>query len=188
MSDEQNGTEFKVYYSENGQATKDLNDSSNNWSEDITENTKSYLIVPVDSNYEMQVAQVLRFTYNYEIPADLKLNQEIAGTFMAYYKNHTEVATVDEQTKADEISLSTGEGPELGLKLVSNAASTIKEFEEIIYRIEVKNTGKTSAKNVVVNFPILEGMSVTDITEEEGVTSNILDTYSRNIICKYKMI
>ena len=182
MSDEQNGTEFKVYYSENGQATKDLNDSSNNWSEDITENTKSYLIVPVDSNYEMQVAQVLRFTYNYEIPADLKLNQEIAGTFMAYYKNHTEVATVDEQTKADEISLSTGEGPELGLKLASNAASTIKEYEEIIYKIEVKNTGKTSAKNVVVNFPILEGMSVTDITEEEGVTSNILDNSIEFII------
>ena len=182
IPDEQNGADFKIYYSENGEASKDLNDSSNGWTEEITENTKSYLIVPVDPNYEMQVSEVLRFTYNYEIPAGLKLNQEIAGTFMAYYKNHTEVATVDEQAKADEISLSTGEGPELGLKLVSNSANTIKEYEEIIYKIEVKNTGKTSAKNVIVNFPIPEGMSVSGITSEDGITSNILDNSIQFII------
>lgn len=182
MSDEQNGAEFKVYYSENGEATKALNDSSNKWSEEFTENTKSYLIVPVDPNYEMQASQVLRFTYNYEIPAGLKLNQEIAGTFMAYYKNHTEVATIEEQAKADEIALSTGEGPELGLKLVSNVPESVKEYEEIIYKIEVKNTGKTTAKNVVVNFPICEGMSVTDTTSEEGITANVSDNNVQFII------
>lgn len=175
IPDEKNGSEFKVYYSENSEATKDLSDSSNKWTEEFNENTKSYLIVPVDQNYEMQVAEVLRFTYNYEIPADLKLNQEVAGTFMAYYKNHTEVATVDEQSKADEIALSTGEGPELGLKLVSSSSTAVKEYEEIIYKIEVKNTGKTSAKNVVVNFPVAEGMSVTETLAEDGITSNVLD-------------
>lgn len=175
MPDEQNSTEFKVYYSENGEATKDLEDGSNGWTEEITENTKSYLIVPTDANYEMQVAEVLRFTYNYEIPAGLKLNQEITGTFMAYYKNHTDVATVDEESKADEISLSTGEGPEIGLKLVSSAQDTIKEYEEIIYKLEVKNTGKTSAKNVLVKFPVSTGMSVTGVYAEEGITSNIVD-------------
>ena len=174
IADEQNKTEFRVYYSENGEATKDLTDSSNAWTEEITENTKSYLILPVDNNYEMQVAEVLRFTYNYEIPADLKLNQEITGTFIAYYKNHTDIATIDEQAKADEISLSTGEGPELVLKLSSNAQDTVKEYEEIIYKIEIKNTGKTSAKNVVVNFPISKGLDVTGVNGEE-IGANILE-------------
>lgn len=179
IPDEQNKVNVKVYYSENGEATKDLNDSSNGWSEEITENTKSYLIVPVDSNYEMQASDVLRFTYNYEIPAGLKLNQEIAGTFMAYYKNHTDVATVDEESKADEITLSTGEGPELGVKLVANVQEAVKEYEEIIYKIEVKNTGKTSARNVVVSFPITEGMNVTAANAEEGIIAEVLDTEVR---------
>ena len=182
IPDEKNGTEFRVYYSDNGEATKDLNNKSNGWAEDFSENTKSYLIVPVNTNYEMQVAEVLRFTYNYEIPADLKLNQEITGSFMAYYKNHTDVATVDEQTKADEISLSTGEGPELGLKLASNVTGTVKEYEEIIYKIEVKNTGKTSAKNVEVKFPITEGMSIRGTDVEDGISSEVLDTEIRFVI------
>ena len=176
ISDERNSTEFKVFYSENGEATKDLSDKSNGWSEDITENTKSYLIVPVDTNYEMQISEALRFTYSYEIPADLKLNQEITGSFMAYYKNHTDVATIEEQSKPDEILLTTGEGPELGLKLASSVASTVKEYEEIIYKIEAKNIGKTSAKNVVVKFPVSEGMNVIGTNAEEGITSNILDS------------
>ena len=179
MPDEQNKVEVKVYYSENGEATKDLSDSSNGWSEEITENTKSYLIVPVDAGYEMPASEVLRFTYNYEIPAGLKLNQEIAGTFMAYYKNHTDVATVDEESKADEIALSTGEGPELGIKLLSSVQEAVKEYEEIVYKIEVKNTGKTSARNVIVSFPITEGMNVTGANAEEGIVAEVLDTEVR---------
>lgn len=176
IPDEQNSVEFKVYYSENGEANKDLKDSLNGWTEEITENAKSYLIVPVDSNYEMQPTEVVRFTYNYEIPADLKLNQEITGTFMTYYKNHTDVAIIAEESKADEISLSTGEGPELELGLTSNVGEVVKEYEEIIYKMEVRNVGKTSARNVVVNFPISSGMNISDTLAEEGITANVLDS------------
>lgn len=175
-SDDRNRTEFKVYYSENGDASRDITDESNGWSEEITENTRSYLIVPVDSNYEMQIAEVLRFTYNYEIPADLKLNKEIAGTYMVYYKNNSDVGMIDEEEKADRISLTTGEGPELELKLTSNVENTVKEYEEIIYKINVRNIGRTPTKNVVVKFPIANGLNFIDTIVDEGITVNVLDS------------
>ena len=182
ISDDRNNAEFKFFYSENGEATKDLSNVSNGWTEEFTENTKSYLIVPTNANYEMQKAEVLRFTYNYEIPADLKLNQEITGSFMAYYKNHTDVATIDEQTKADEVSLTTGEGPELGIKLASNNMGAVKEYEELIYKIDVKNTGKTSAKNVEVTFPITEGMNISSAEAEDGISSEVSNEQIRFVI------
>lgn len=173
VADEKNNTQFKVYYSENGEATKDLSDSSNAWKEEVEnfDNIKSYLIVPVDENYEMQVAEVIRFTYEYKIPANLKLNESIYGTFLAYYKNHTDVATVDEKSQADKIGLSTGEGPELQIALSSDVENSVKEYEEMSYKVEVKNTGKTSAQNVVVTIPVDSSLVIKDALNEEGITT-----------------
>lgn len=174
VSDEKNNTSFTVYYSENGEATKDLNDASNGWKTEVEnfDNIKSYLIVPTDSNYEMLASEVLRFTYEYKIPADLKLNESIYGTFLAYYKNHTDVATVEEESKADKIGLSTGEGPELSIKLSSDVETSIKEYEEMTYKVEVKNTGKTSAQNVKVTIPVDNGFVIKEVATEDGITSS----------------
>lgn len=38
-------SKYKVYYSENANATKDLNDKSNNWTETLTNKVQSYMIV-----------------------------------------------------------------------------------------------------------------------------------------------
>ena len=170
LSDEKNNTNFTVYYSENGEATKDLNNEENGWKTEVEsfENIKSYLIVPTEENYEMQEAEALRFTYQYEIPADLKLNTSIYSTFVAYYKNHTEVAVIDEEAKADLIGFTTGEGPELSISLTSTASEKVKEFEEITYKIKVKNSGKTSAENVLVKLPISSALVVEEVIAGEG--------------------
>ena len=102
----------------------------------------------------------------------MKLNESIYGTFLAYYKNHTDVATVDEESKADKIGLSTGEGPELSIKLSSDVETSIKEYEEMTYKVEVKNTGKTSAQNVKITIPVDNGFVIEDIPVEEGITSS----------------
>ena len=91
---------------------------------------KSYLIVPIDENYEMQEAQILRFTYIYEIPADLTHNENIYGTFLAYYKNNSEIAITDEVSSPDVIGLTTGAGPELSIE-TSTIVEKISEFEEL---------------------------------------------------------
>lgn len=160
VADDSNNENFKVYYSENGNATKDLDDSLNGWTENIDnlDNVKSYLIVPEDDNYTMDEASKIRFTYNYEIPENLEHNEEIYGTFATYYTNNTKVANVNDVSVADLVGLTTGEGPEFDFETTVNKTS-ISELEELEITSVVKNTGKTVASNVSVEVPIPEHTS-----------------------------
>ena len=172
--DEHNKTEVKVYYSETGEATKDLNDTNNGWTQEpqSLENIKSYLIVPVDENYEMESTDVLRFTYTYEIPANLTHNEDIYGTFLAYYTNNSEVATTDEEAVPDKVGLTTGAGPELSIE-TSVSRDKMKEQEEVQVNIVATNTGSSTAEDVVVELPIPQNVSyVSHDTENENATIN----------------
>jgi uncharacterized repeat protein (TIGR01451 family) len=153
--DAQNRGDFIVYYSANPEATKDLNDSQNGWTTDVSNlaEMKSYLIVPTDSNYVMEESEVLRFTYQYKIPGNLEHNTDIFGTFLAYYTNNTEIATIDETSTADKVGLTTGEGPQVDLVLSKNV-DTVKEFEDVKFTATVTNTGKTALEDVVVKIPL----------------------------------
>jgi len=172
--DEHNKTEVKVYYSENGEATKDLNDTNNGWTQEpqSLENIKSYLIVPVDENYEMESTDVLRFTYTYEIPANLTHNEDIYGTFLAYYTNNSEVATTDEEAVPDKVGLTTGAGPELSIE-TSVSRDKMKEKEEVQVDVVAINTGSSPAEEVVVELPVPQNASyVSHDTENENATIN----------------
>ena len=170
-SDSSNNGSFTIFYSENGEATKDLNDESNGWtvSPENLENVKSYLIVPEDSNYVMDVASKLRFTYTFEIPANLEHNEEIYGTFATYYTNNTDVATLNETSVADFVGLTTGDGPKFDYETKVNKTS-VNEFETFEIEVAVKNTGKATAKDVVVQVPIPEYTRyVSALADKEGV-------------------
>lgn len=183
VSDSRNNGEFRVYYSENKEATKDLNDSQNGWVEnpESLENMKSYLIVPIDENYEMQEAQILRFTYIYEIPADLTHNENIYGTFLAYYKNNSEIAITDEVSSPDVIGLTTGAGPELSIETSTNVEK-ISEFEELKITSKVSNTGKEVVENIEVNIPIPK---YSKFSEVELENQNIQYTVNNDSVTFY---
>ncbi len=155
VSDKNNRGAFNIYYSENPEATKILDDPENEWKDNITDysKVKSFLIIPEDTNYAMSKAEVLRFTYEYIIPENLQHNESFYGTFMAYYTNNTDVAKIDERSEADKVGLTTGEGPEVALSLSANRES-LKEFEEVKYTAVVENTGTDKTTNVRVNIPI----------------------------------
>ena len=166
-----------IYYSENENAGKDLRDDSNGWTMNYEGiDVKSYLIVPVDPNYEMQKAEILRFTYEYEIPANLEHNHEIYGTFLAYYTNNAEEAITEETAKPDIIGLTTGEGPELTLEVSTNV-SEIRETEELKITAVVENVGNSKVQDIKVNIP------VPDYTEFVSVDGdNIYAELNNNIV------
>lgn len=178
VPDERNSsTSFTVYYSENGEATKDITDNSNGWTKSPAslENVKSYLIVPIDSNYKMEEAEILRFTYEYEIPANLSHNEDIFGTFLIYYTNNSEIAITKDVAIPDLVGLTTGEGPELGLE-VSTSRNEIKEYEELKITAKVSNVGSSTAKEVKVNMPIPNNASYSSIeAENEEISAEIND-------------
>lgn len=172
VPDERNRAEFNVYYSENGEANNNLDDESNGWvmNPQAIENMKSYLIVPQDENYEMEDAEIVRFTYEYEIPENLSHNENIYGTFLAYYTNNSAVATTDEKAAPDKVGLTTGEGPELAVA-VDTDRNSVKEDEEMRIDVTVSNLGNTRVDEITVNLPIPENSKYNkSICEDENIT------------------
>lgn len=154
-----NKTSATVYYSENGSATADLNNSQNGWMTEVKDfsKIKSYLIV-CDENYVMNPGEVLEFDYQYRIPANLEHNEELYGSFATYYTNVTDVATNSEVSAADTVGLVTGQGPQLSLETSVNIGTEdVHEYEYIKYSVTVKNTGEEDAEDVKINVPLPKG-------------------------------
>ena len=154
-----NKVNVKIYYSENGTATEDLNNLQNGWMTDVKDfsNIKSYLIV-CDENYEMNPGDVLEFNYQYRIPANLEHNEELYGSFATYYTNVTDVANQASVSKADKVGLVTGQGPQLSLETSVNIGTEdVHEYEYIKYSVTVKNTGEEDAEDVKINVPLPKG-------------------------------
>lgn len=170
-----------IYYSSNENASKDLTNVNNGWTTDLgsLQNPKSYLIV-LNKDYEMQPSEVLKFEYQYEIPAGLEHNNNISANYAVYYTNNTDVATLSEVQESEVIGVTTGEGPVLKLELQSNADSQIvKECQEIIYTAKVTNAGDLPAKNVVVSIDTPDYTKLKSYSVED---SNVVPQYVDNKI------
>ena len=159
VPDINNDTNFKIYYSSNGAATTNLENPSNGWSEEMNlEDIKSYLIIPEDENYELDVSKVLKFSYEFLIPEKLEYNNNFYGEFGTYYKNNKE----DSQyrvAESDKIILTTGNNPELVLETKIDSGQTISEKEELTITSKVTNTGQEDIEDVKLKIPIPEGTS-----------------------------
>lgn len=153
--DIQNSNMSTIYYSTNPNATKDLNNEANGWTTDVTDpsSIKSYLIVV---NGKLKAGEVLRYTYDFEIPANLPYETSIAGSFGAYYNNNTDVAVVYESSSADIVGLTTESGPKMEAKLSVDVGdgTEVGEARFLNYTLKVKNTGSIAATGVTVTNPI----------------------------------
>lgn len=152
-----------VYYSENENATKDLNDSNNGWTENAQnlENVKSYLI-QVDS--QMEKGDKLAFSYDIEIPEGLSRQESTYSAYQVSYKNlDGALQGRSETVSAPVVGLSTGTGPELKVELSANVqnGAKVKEGQRIEYTIKVTNIGTTEVKDVEVKAKVPAGSHYT---------------------------
>ncbi len=149
----------KIYYSTNGNATKDLQNSSNAWTERPSDlkAVKSYLIVL--ENYELQPGSKIDFYYNMEVPANLSHNNYAYNMYKVFFKNVSDIETKDETKTSAIIGLSTGEGAELEVSLSSNVEQNgnVREYQIVKYIATVKNVGEKTAENVKINITAPEG-------------------------------
>src|SRR5699024_963679 len=74
-----------IYYSDNLDATNDLDLPENNWTTSPSDfsSIKSYMIVL--NNYEVAVGEQIRFEYNCSIPEDVAYDSSLFANFGAYY-------------------------------------------------------------------------------------------------------
>lgn len=141
---------FKIYYSSNPEATKDLNDKNNGWTEEFKaiQNIRSYLIVLDES---INAGEIVTFSYNFEIPSNLGCDRKLYTTFNTFYTN--EKGEVNSK-EADIVGLETVTTPKITTKITSTAGSTVREGEIIEYTIKVKNEGETIAEDINFTFDI----------------------------------
>ena len=169
--DENNKSGATIYYSDNGEATEDLTALENNWTTnpENLENVKSYLIVL--DNYEMKPGEILKYTYQYKIPANLEHNANIYGSFKTIYNNLNEVTNIKEISTADIVGLTTGTGPQIAVQTITNVKNSIKEYEKIKYTITIENTGSEVAENIKVNTKVPTGATVATHSSYNSVES-----------------
>ncbi len=169
--DENNKSGATIYYSDNGEATEDLETVENNWTtnpEDL-ETVKSYLIVL--DNYEMKPGEILKYTYQYKIPANLEHNANIYGSFKTIYNNLNEVTNIKEISTADIVGLTTGVGPQIAVQTITNVKNSIKEYEKVKYTITIENIGSEVAENVKVDTKVPTGATVATHSSYNSVES-----------------
>ena len=152
-----------VYYTENEEATEDIQNLSNAWSTDIKDSSKvkKYLIdIP-----SMEAQAEVKGTYSVEVPALLEYNQVAKQGYNVKYTNSL-TKTVN-QVNATTLELQTGVGPKLETKLIPlvgnseiSADTTVKNGEVIKYRMEVSNVGSEDINNITVQGNVPDGTTL----------------------------
>ncbi len=187
-----NGFEnVSIYYSENGAATEDLNNIENGWQTEIQDYTKvkSYLIVL--NNYEMNIGDSAKFSYDVQVPANLGYSEEINSLYTVYFNNVKEEQIINDRAKANKVKLYTGNAPELQVELKSTLPenSIVREGQYVKFTASIKNTGSVDAENTKLNitapngkiYTYMEGYKVLfteDISKIENPEKQLAYEYS----------
>ena len=180
-------SKVKVYYSQNPEATKDLENANNGWVETLQADlVKSYLIVLQD--YTMETGEIIGFGYNVDIPENLSYNKTLASNYAVYYNEQQDEEDSDEVTQvagATPVALTTGEGIEVETNLSANVeeGASVQEGKRIKYTLSIKNIGDSNANNIKIRIPIPEGtiytkyMTPEEYEGEEYILAGYIDYY-----------
>ncbi len=158
----ENGT-GTIYYSNNPNATNDLNNVSNGWSIHMTiDDVKSYLVV-FDQN--ISKGQLVKINYAIEIPENLEHNQQIQTYSLVEFGIPKGDKISRYYQMASPVALSTGEGVQLDINIKADK-NKIAENEDITYTLNVANRAiKTDAKNVESFFKIPKNLEFKGIKD-----------------------
>ena len=152
-------SKYKVYYSENADATNDLSNTANGWTETATTGAKSYLIVT--NGYEMNAGGIIKFSYDVEIPANLTHNNDVYEMYKVYYNNVSSIGTMSETKTSAIAGMTTGKGAILTAELsavLPEGTTTVREGQTVKMKVVIKNTGTMTANNVKVKVEKTTGI------------------------------
>ncbi len=157
----------KIYYSENADATADLKNETNKWTETISDskNVKKYLAV-ID---ELDVAEDVNVAYSVEMPENLDYNLNARQAYSVYYTNMAS----EEEVNVNSITLSTPKGAVIDTELVGlvagNKTNEVRENEVLRYVINISNTGSEEISNINVSAKVPDGTTFvnTDLLNKE---------------------
>lgn len=146
-----------IYYTENSNATEDIEKAENGWTENLTENAKLYLI-KLDN-----LARGEKFiaTVNVQMPNSITENAISYTGYEVIYDTELDTNIKENSRTIGLISslaasLKVETTAQVGKDNLKNG-DTVKEGEVIKYTVTVKNNGTETLKNVKLNLDIPEG-------------------------------
>lgn len=146
----------EIYYSANGNATKDLANAENAWTKEITNyaEVKSYMIV--FKNYDIKSGDVFKFSYNAKAPANLDYENKAFEMYGIYFTNNISTGKIEDKAIATKIGLNTGKEAVLNAKLESvlGEGASVKAGEHLKYIVTINNNGTISAEGTTINIEI----------------------------------
>lgn len=162
---------IKVYYSANADATNDLSNASNGWTEDTSNlaQMKSYLIVV--ENTELAAGEGFEFTYTAELAGNLTHNNSTSTMYKVFYNNISDIGTMAETKVSPIIKLTTGAGPELEVTLSSSLpeGAELGDGQYVRMYLTVKNTGDIETENAKLSVPIFSNTKYVSFEEINNV-------------------
>lgn len=170
--------ETTIYYSENGEATKDIELETNGWTQDYSslQNIKSFMVI-VDN---FSQGQKMNIDYDFLIPANLEHGETMCGDFVCYYISETEEGMVEQKIIANRAKLTTGVGVKLELKqsVTGERTDFVNEGDKLKYKIKVTNTGSIKAENVKIKNKIPKGVTFkVEYEENDSITTTTRYNY-----------
>ena len=171
---------YTVYYSENGEATRDLTSTANGWTTEVSDYSKikSYMIV--FNNYTMQQGANFTLQYTANIPENLQYNMSAYGTYVVYFNNLIRETAIEDKAIATKVGVTTGSGPVIDAKLESlMSGDSISSGNVLKYKLTVNNTGSEKAVGLKARIPVDDSISYVeeDETRINGYTNSESVTY-----------
>ncbi len=146
-----------IYYSENANATTDIDNSSNGWTTTLSAKTKVFLVVLEQLNKESNYSA----SYKVQLPSPITKDATAYAEYEVIYDTST-----DKNVKAKsiaigfatptEIKLETSVSAQVGNDNINNG-DTIKAGEVIRYTMTAKNNGAQKLENVEVKSNVPDG-------------------------------
>ena len=152
---------YTVYYSDNANASKDLQDASNGWSTTARTSSKSYLIV-FNDDYKMKPGTKIDISYDMVMPENLTPDNDAYTMYKVYYTNDSEIGQMVESKTSSVIGFSTGEGPEAEITL-STGTDAVRGGQIVEMTATIKNTGDTDIENAKLKAIAPDGTVHTEL-------------------------
>ena len=150
-----------IYYSENGEATSDVTNASNEWKTDVSDysKVKSYMITL--NNYTMNTGASFTFSYKAMIQANLDYDKAAYENYAIYFNNNQSSGTIRDKVSATKIGVTTGSIAKLDAKLTSKAGdgARVKSGDNLEYELTINNTGSLKANNVTITIEMPDGLT-----------------------------
>lgn len=144
----------RVYYSSNENVTEDILDNANNWktAEEVSDWTsiKTYIIDL--SNYVLTQKEVLTFTYEIEIPANINYNDVSYSTHAVYFCLNTEDGKLKTSTEVNRLGIMIAKKYDISLTKYKQGKDTL--VQGATYKITDGVQARTGITNENGNITI----------------------------------